>query len=579
MNTVRAQDRPTRPSSLVIDVIVRQPQHDCPLYTWDRADGALRVTGLHHAEADLPAHLAALTLQEQVEVPILLVTMYNFPPETRLEARVLGALRAGVAEQREQLYGIDGWVLVAVPSVDLTQARYPSLEHLSVACITALKDYVLRNARKRGLPLRTTEEVQNCDADVVARLLRETRLRIKRRAHAPRRGKEWARRQEEGTIPSWRLIEGLPDLAREQLQQNHFAPGDEYAPHAQAEHLIRFVPARFQKTLQDLLLDDERLLAFVERPLLRFRTGLLKLQRWRSNEGIFLVTDRQVLWLRDFFSPGQSFLSGGFIAHAIPIERLQHARLLSAGNAPADLVGRLETQHSPYLRLVIEIASSNGCEDVVVEFPHNQATQNVLVRIVALLQSFLPCPDGRYDRRVRRLPRVDIWQPQGAEAERLRGLGGIVPVAKEQRLRQRLGMELDETEDEALVSVLVPAIEEYRSPVRLIILTRQALVVLEEHTARPSLTRAHEDGDVVLRRYELHTISSTQLRHSLLGSSLSLFVPQAGDRAEQIVLPFHSPAIAWFEPLFTRLRLALNTPALRSHEKVSQTKAVRAAFF
>ncbi|HVB74138.1 MAG TPA: hypothetical protein VNE38_11345 [Ktedonobacteraceae bacterium] len=46
----------------------------------------------------------------------------------------------------------------------------------------------------------------------------------------------------------------------------------------------------------------------------------------------------------------------------------------------------------------------------------------------------------------------------------------------------------------------------------------------------------------------------------LLGSSLSIFVPQPGGRAQQHVLPFHSPAIAWFRPLFTRLRLLLSLP-------------------
>ena len=63
-----------------------------------------------------------------------------------------------------------------------------------------------------------------------------------------------------------------------------------------------------------------------------------------------------------------------------------------------------------------------------------------------------------------------------------------------------------------------------------------------------------------VQRYELATISSAQLRYSLVGSSLSLFVPQLDGQTHQQVIPFHSPAIAWFLPLFTRLRVALSGP-------------------
>ncbi|HCJ34022.1 MAG TPA: hypothetical protein DHV65_06945 [Ktedonobacter sp.] len=63
-----------------------------------------------------------------------------------------------------------------------------------------------------------------------------------------------------------------------------------------------------------------------------------------------------------------------------------------------------------------------------------------------------------------------------------------------------------------------------------------------------------------VHRYDLTTISSAQLRQSLLGSSLSIFVPQPDGHTQQHVFPFHSPAIAWFLPLFTRLRVLLSAP-------------------
>ncbi len=555
--------RNIEPSPFIVNVVVHQPQRDCVLYSWDHQYACLRVTGLHHADTGLPADLAVMNLEELVDVPVLILTAHSFPPGTLIDVRVLGAILTRSAhEEQEVSFALDGWFLVAVASIDSTLTAYSSLEQLPLAQQIALKRYVLAQTAKEGQQfLEEQENVQFCDADEVAHLLRETRVQIKRGKRTRRRGKEWFTPQGEEVSPSWRIIEGLSDALRAQLQQNRLAQDDEPAPHAQAEQLIRFVPQRFQETLAELLLDDERLLAFVERPLLRHRTGVLKMQQWRSNEGLFLVTDRQVLWLRDFLSPGRNFLSGGYIAHSAPVERLQRIMLLPAGAAPAELAGYLESRDSPYLRLVIQVESRTGSEHVVIEFSQQAESEKMLARIVDLLQAFLPRAEGSSDQRVRRLPMVDIWQPQGAEAEQLRGLGGSVPAALAQQFEQRLAEEVSRAHDECLASALVPALEDYQSPARLIGLTRQAVLVLEEENAakRPAAGK-RVDQARRLRRYDLTTLTSAQLRYSLLGSSLSLFLPRANEKTEQVVLPFHSPAIAWLRPLFTRLRVALSGP-------------------
>ncbi len=372
------------------------------------------------------------------------------------------------------------------------------------------------------------------------------------------RGKGWLKREEEDERPvAWRAIEGLAEALRLQIQQQALLEDGVPAPHAQAEELIRFVPQRFQHALADLLFDDERLLAFVERPLLRHRTGLLGMQTWRSNEGLFLVTDRQVLWLRDFLSPGSGFLPGGYIAHMAPLERLQSIALLPPGTAPAEFAGRLEAEDSPYPRLVMEVTSCAGSELFVVEFPHTPETEKALARIIGILRAFLPSPQEAEDRRVRRLPVVEAWMPRGAEAEQLALLGGMVPAAISQRLEHRLADLLDAGGEEVLASALVPALEDYKSPARLVALTRRALFVLEdEGLTSPRSTGAQEH----MHRYDLAIISSAQLRYSLLGSSLSIFVPQPAGHAQKYLVPFHSPAIARFLPLFTRLRQLLSGP-------------------
>ena len=204
---------------------------------------------------------------------------------------------------------------------------------------------------------------QCADAEAAARSIRETRLLLKREQRMHSKGKGWLRRDEEEEKPvAWRAIEGLSEALRAQLLYDKTLQADPTAPQAQAEHLIRFVPQRFQHALSDLLLDDERLLAFLERPLLHHRTGWLGMQTWRSNEGLFLITDRQVLWLRDFLAPGSSFLPGGYIARMAPLERLQGIALLPAGRAPDEFAGRLESCVAPccWVRTVTPFGGS--CE-------------------------------------------------------------------------------------------------------------------------------------------------------------------------------------------------------------------------
>jgi hypothetical protein len=543
---------------MVIEVQVRWPHCDCPLYTWDRERACLRVTDIYCAEPGVPADLATLHLEGRLDVPVLLLSRFGFPPGTLVSARLLGALgpASSAGEQGRSLPAV-GWVFVAAAQADASLSAYHSLDMLPAAQLAILQTYVQAQAQEE-LQLGAGE-IHSCSADTAARLIRETRLLLKRERRMQPRGKGWLKREEEEERPvAWRAIEGLAEALRLQIQQKAFLQDGVPAPYAQAEQLIRFVPQRFQHALTNLLLDDERLLAFVERPLLRHRTGWLGMQTWRSNEGLFLVTDRQVLWLRDFLAPGSSFLPGGYIAHMAPLERLQSIALLpAAGTAPAEFADRLEAEDSPYPRLVMEVASCTGCELFVIEFPHTPEMEKALARITGILRAFLPSPQGTDDQRVRRLPVVEAWLPRGAEAKQLALLGGTVPAAMSQRLEHRLADLLDAGGEEVLASALVPALEDYKSPARLVALTRRALFMLEDASSTSPRSKGTQEHAL---RYDLAAISSAQLRYSLLGSSLSIFVPQTAGRAQQHIFPFHSPAIARFLPLFTRLRLLLGGP-------------------
>ena len=442
-------------SSMIIEVQVRQPHLDCPIYSWDRERERMRVADIYRAEPGLPADLASFQLERQLEVPVLLLSTHSFPLGALASARLLGAVSLTSTETQEQQYPLDDWVFVAAAEVDSSLALYQSLEMLPPAHLAALRAYVRAQAKQQS-----TAEIELYSAEMAARCIRETRLLLKREQRSQPKGKSWLKREEEERPVAWRAIEGLTEALRLQLRQDAVLQDGKNAPHAQAEHLIRFVPQRFQQALADLLFDDERLLAFVERPLLRHRSGWLGMQTWRSNEGLFLVTDRQVLWLRDFLAPGSGFLPGGYIAHSAPLEHLQGIAILPAGNVPVELASRLEPGDSPYPRLVMEMASCTGSECFAVEFPQKAEMEKALAQINNILRAFLPYPEGVDDQRVRRLPIVEAWLPRGAEAERLAGLGGIVPSDIAKRLEQRLANLLERDGEELLVSALVPELED-----------------------------------------------------------------------------------------------------------------------
>ncbi len=92
----------TSPQPLTVEVEVREPQHDCLLYAWDREHACMRVTGIHHAEAGLPSDIATLRLEGQMEVPTFLLTPCSLQPGTSVQAHVLGALQIVSPLRRER---------------------------------------------------------------------------------------------------------------------------------------------------------------------------------------------------------------------------------------------------------------------------------------------------------------------------------------------------------------------------------------------------------------------------------------------------------------------------------------------
>jgi hypothetical protein len=544
-------------SSLRAEVQIRQSRQACWLYEWDRQEACLRVSGMQPAQFELPADLATLCLEGERDVPVMVFTSMSIAPQTRLPVRILGALQSLSSQHdKTNTFPLADWILVAVPDLPASPAAIASLEELPPDRLVALHAHLRDHVAPSLTP--ATEIVQH-PATRVGQQLREARVWLKRvqRQH-PQRQRVSLSEAEEKAV-AWRAVEGITKEQRRLLAQVRTL--EELAPYLQAEQLIHFVPARFQDALSHLLLDEERVLAFFQRPLLQHRTGWLGTKQWRSHEGLLLITDRHCFWLRDFLSPGSSVLPEGYIAHAVPLERLKGVHLLATGAAPAPWAQKLENNTSPYQRLVLDIESQAGSELMAVEFPSGADTEQALSRFMPMLHAFLPRPEGQEEQRVRRLPLVEVWHPAQAEAERLAGLGGMVPAESKQRLEQRLTEYCRDTREEVLVSALVPALESAHSPTRLVVLTRQAILLFDEVEERSwGWLWTSRKKRLLTQRYELSQVSSAQISYSLLSASLRLFVPQRQGTTQQQIIPFQSPAIAWFLPLFTRLRLLLNAP-------------------
>ena len=140
------------------------------------------------------------------------------------------------------------------------------------------------------------------DREAAAHEARRARQRFRERASHARitGGRAW---HPSGALP--------PDVAR-------FA-----TPHSTAEYSLARLPGRFLRGLEGLLDDDERVLYWVERPILT-DVGLVERLRSRIDRraALLLLTDRQLLWIVDHAQPDRFLSDWGVDMELLPIERV-----------------------------------------------------------------------------------------------------------------------------------------------------------------------------------------------------------------------------------------------------------------
>jgi hypothetical protein len=110
---------------------------------------------------------------------------------------------------------------------------------------------------------------------------------------------------------AWRAAGPLPvELARHAT------------PHSAAEYSLEKLPDRFVRGLEGLLDVDERILYWVERPMLRDVSVTERLRRVDRRAALLALTDRQLLWVVDHARPDAFLSDWGVDVELIPVERL-----------------------------------------------------------------------------------------------------------------------------------------------------------------------------------------------------------------------------------------------------------------
>jgi hypothetical protein len=94
-------------------------------------------------------------------------------------------------------------------------------------------------------------------------------------------------------------------------------------PHSAAEYSLARLPPRFVRGLEGLLDDDERVLYWVERPMLTDIGFVHRLrQRVDRRAALLALTDRQLLWIVDHAQPDRYLSDWGVDVELVPIERV-----------------------------------------------------------------------------------------------------------------------------------------------------------------------------------------------------------------------------------------------------------------
>jgi len=472
--------------AVVVDVRVEKLFGNHNVYEVDRKHHALRltrfVTGAGPCEVEQGA--AQRTLVDGQPLPALLLTRVPTFTDCLVQARVLGAIRADEATP---------W-LVGVPEVD-TSNDWQSIADLPEETRQAVRTVVVE---------AVGEEISWLDLSAAAEIVRAARETY------------WVEKaQAEGAArygAAWKVTPGA-SMRR----------SDAIAAHSIAEYLLPSLPSRFLKYVEEELLPGERILFFAARPPFSPGSKLLSRPGQKLNEGLLVITDRQVMMMVDNLPPDSTLVRWGFVARASAIERLTDVKLTRAGVSS---------------QFEVSFGAEDGVESQTFLFPRNY--HDALSEAVTVLDRFVRLDGSRY---LRRMYETEVELSGRA----LTATSDDKPPdeARLEELRHRAG-EGEEVVAEATAEAVTgmaigPAL----------VLTDSRLILSPGAKKRG---RSH------IVEFRIGEISSVEITQSLVGSHFEVSVPRDG-RVESVVLDYNYPDSPRFLRAFTLLRHLMGRPA------------------
>ncbi|HEY3229451.1 MAG TPA: hypothetical protein VGJ87_09530, partial [Roseiflexaceae bacterium] len=318
--------------------------------------------------------------------------------------------------------------------------------------------------------------------------------------------------------PAWR-----PDQAMAPTQ-DMAAP--ETTRHSRAEYAFYTLPLRFQKYVADYLMPLERVRFFVPRPRMLSAIERSLLRRKRLAEGILILTTEQLLFLEEVLLPDVTEMPHGYLVRGAPVERIVDVAMEERGGA---------------LVLGWATATDAGQEWLHIEFPAVRADE--LRELCERLAAYLPRPR---DQRLQR-----VYAPETIAPD-LRDPAANDPRDAEPTIARLTARRQEQLapDEVALAQAFIPAWFEYGlDQAQLLLVTAERVLLLAE--TDPRLDRS----------YPLAQISSLELRASILGSWLALWMPELGT-VRRVEIPFPSTGFG-FQVCYRTLRQVLaNAPEL-----------------
>lgn len=447
---------------------VKQPRTATNHYVWDPQEKAPRVDRVSMPNRDMPADYGTVQSQPWGHdlLPGLLFGTAPVAADALVAAKVVGGLRASSGEM----------LALVTNSVDPAWSSMVDLEPELWAQAERLAADILAQRQVERLRMAAA-------ADVVHQAQRQARIEAAITSHS--------------TTSSWQTL-GAEGQRRPELDHT-------YSP---AEYSLWRLPLRFQRYVPDLVASGERVHYFVHRPEWR-RGGFFG--RTSLNEGLLVLTDRQVLFLEDAIPPGVFMAHWGYVVKTIALERLKEVEIRRQG---------------PLAEIIVTVAGNAGDEQTRFRFPADaEARLHLGAR---LLEPFLP---GRQPQALLRLYDLELpGELPTVEAGHV-DAAYVQPevLAARSRFERQVGLP-----EPPLADSLIPPMERGQ-PTRWLAVTRDSVILAAE-------------GSPSVLELPFGDLTSIGLRYCLLGSFLRFNV--AGRHWQ---VDFHS---TWFPPLHAVYRAA-----------------------